>query len=715
MSQLKFLIPIVLLLFLPLEVFGASRISGKASYLYEGVETGRGVAYDSTIERYELLYSKDGRFLDGRLGHYSLQLGQEWLRVGTDIPGESYGMRAHKDLFNVDATIAPGALPFRLHLYAKDMTRSVPRSKRVSLNTFAAGTTDLESVSSYQVYDDIANGTHFEYGGLLIVGIKNGSYLGRYRDALSRFPRLMIDFKVERVKDLKTEVREDYKLTDLAFISLNKKDNWLHYRLKKYENFIDSSRDTGEEVVTIGTIDHDQMRRWINITNWIKLSADFNYRVVTSPARVIPTTQEYDLNVMTDARMSHYGFSLDLYYDRIDDGKIRDEKLLIPLAMHNGWWRSYSSYVAENELSFATGGQLQSDYVQTNLRTEHKVGNYTLVPEVTLEAYRETAGPEVSAARTELSASRQVGRKLNLRAAGAVTAIAGKVPGDGTRDYLEFMEELRLKYRGGGRRTTDLFFRVTTGTGTFTSSGSMGMTPLRGIDGNSRSVSVYSTRLSHTERLAGMGHRLDLTHSYSTFEKASDLSAKYLIDGGRDRSLWSGEAELMRSDTQGEGEKFTQTRSLAGKYKRLHSGQARSGLEAKYRVQDSGASYQSTRTDLKQDFKYSFIRSDGLIRKIGQFEQSLTYMAETPAKTGIRNALALDVDADWYPTQVVRLGCGGTYRSDNDGEQNFIAYRMRAGLYYPLLTAKAEYSHSQRDGDSGTAEDRVSFLLEKRI
>ena len=137
----------------------------------------------------------------------------------------------------------------------------------------------------------------------LMAGIRNGSYLGAYRKILSSLPRLYIDYTQLYLRDVGGLNNQHTLARDLAFVSLNKKDNWFHYRAFDFQDYEDSDNNYGTKSFILGTIDQTLSRQWINMTNWIKLSVDGSYTTEDSEdyleRGVDPKT--FALNLFTQA------------------------------------------------------------------------------------------------------------------------------------------------------------------------------------------------------------------------------------------------------------------------------------------------------------------------------------------------------------------------------------------------------------------------------
>ncbi|MDF1581428.1 MAG: hypothetical protein P1P74_11730 [Desulfuromonadales bacterium] len=255
----------------------------------------------------DLSYKNNRSLMGGRLGFLTLELGAELSRLHTtdDINHGNSTIDTRKLLYNFDLKMAPQGLPFRLNIFARD-DKFTFFEKNISYKS-------AHRLLDKSIYSDIGNGSRHTLGATLLLGIRNGSYLGKYREMLSTLPRLLMDYKQTITKDLKSLTPTHTRSRDLAFVSLNKKDNWLHYRLYDFIDYFDSRNDFERKQVILGVIDPSLNRKWINLTNWIKLSTDVGYTRETSAkwdAGLI--VHSYHLNlftVMTRPQLSVNNFS----------------------------------------------------------------------------------------------------------------------------------------------------------------------------------------------------------------------------------------------------------------------------------------------------------------------------------------------------------------------------------------------------------------------
>jgi len=255
----------------------------------------------SFLQNYSVLYGSKHQINHGQAGYWDVNLGYQWTSLATTLNDDDSTITDGKVLYNGEMVFAPGGLPLRLELYSRDLTVARPTDSATAL------------IERGPYLDLMNSGQHVETGIRFWGGIKNGSYLGLYRETLAHLPKLLIDYKDTYVRNLEALNQEHYHLRDLAFVSLNKKDNWFHYRVNQYKDLIDSTNDYEDRIYMIGTVDHTLMRQWINLTNWIQVSVDGSLEQYDAQDRL---EDSYRLNLFTKAQRNSWVLSNFTSYER---------------------------------------------------------------------------------------------------------------------------------------------------------------------------------------------------------------------------------------------------------------------------------------------------------------------------------------------------------------------------------------------------------------
>lgn len=256
-----------------------AQISGEAELGYTRydaeVNGEKAVEGSSFYHRYSLMYQTAGELYRGRVGSYNLALGYEWGSFDTDVKfnGPQAGILADDNrsvsaghlLYRGEVFLDPKELPLKLRAYSYDLNR-------VNLYhdyTALSGRNIIDS----QLVSDLSDGTRITSGATLLLGVKSGLTNG-YNAIFRHIPLVMIDYRDDIVSDKKSLTPTDTRMRRLAFVSLNKRDNWFHYRTTDYSDRINPDQSYEETQIQLGTVDQALTRRWIDLTNWLKISAD---------------------------------------------------------------------------------------------------------------------------------------------------------------------------------------------------------------------------------------------------------------------------------------------------------------------------------------------------------------------------------------------------------------------------------------------------------
>jgi hypothetical protein len=312
--------------------------AGMSSYRAEvaGVEVEK---ISSMQQQYTMGYEARGFLGDARAGTYHLMAGYEFNALNAERTEQGVrdatvaDIESSKISYDASLLVAPGGLPFRVTLFANDQHRT--QFTGTTPSALPMGIQGQNGFSGHLINADIAtdlsNGSHNVLGGTLLLGIRNGSYLGAYRDILSQLPRLLVDYKQEIVEDTKSRFfPQHYRFRDLAFISLNKKDNWVHLRMRDYTDFLNSKNNAQRAQVMIGTIDHTLNRQWINLTNWIRISGDISY-TANKESYFQAAQRDYLVNLFTIAKRETVNGSILSHFARKTNGQTLDYQADLPV------------------------------------------------------------------------------------------------------------------------------------------------------------------------------------------------------------------------------------------------------------------------------------------------------------------------------------------------------------------------------------------------
>lgn len=687
-------------------------------------------------QKYNLLYNLAGNVYHARGGRYDVNVGLEWWRVDSEFGDQDISLSDLKLLYSGEIVLAPAALPFRLNLFAYD------RDTAAFLDEDYAG-----GVIDSRIVTDVFNGEHHVVGGTLTAGISNGTYLGEYRDVLARFPKLYIDFRQDDVKNLESRTPSHYRNRHLAFVSLNKKDNWFHYRLYEHDDYITPENNYVERTLQIGTIDHLLYRQWIWLTNWVRLSTDaslvtvdnynvnngepehtINYNLFFTGARNGLSFGNFNtFNRTTVADEVRRSLRVPLYVSKIlsPDRAVRGQLVLErednrfgnPLLPDSG----FDDIFASGKLETGMTAPVRLDYtLELELLEGHGSYGRGQSGRGQIEAYTN--------ARYRLDREWLVSYSLaNFR---------GTSPEERKVDFVEqegivsasrqFTPSLRL---GGVQR-------LVYGTGQLDTSTSRRVRPFseQGLFGSTNTVNAADGDVLHATT------ELNLDHSYGRLGNRFEAIFDYLQVSDRDSSSTfelrhrlnyhrqalrfkllnklrlgdsigtAGFNSSQLATTRGDGDMHFESHATV-EYAPARHWSVRGYLDYQWQ---GGGGQDSSLLLLREEARYSFFRSNGLLRRWLEFQQDFSYEQSWDDLGGGRNYGDFALTSYYYPTYNTYLRGRLGYQFYDPGA-TIVTYGLGVGVNFPLLKVEANYSYGLSDDDGGNVTDHRWELIVKKL
>lgn len=706
------------------------------------------------VQQYSILWSTQGKIKKGRVGEYNFSLGYEWSSVDLDIDGEdidgSKGVIDNpfdKVLFRGDLLLAPGGLPFQMHLFSYDMEHS------------SLGYQELGELFADQDYDrqsgvasSVLNGSHVTSGLTLVAGVKNGVYSGKFRDLLTAMPKLFIDFRQDEVRDLKGRNPLSYVDRDLAFVSLNKNKNWFHYRFFTHEDRLSPENDFENQTYLIGTIDHVNRRQWIDLTNWIQVSTDLSYSETSPGGRSREDHQKrYDYNLFTSAQRSDWEGAAYTSFSRIRDDRSLEKRLSVPI-LANGrlnresTWRVRIENQHEQEDYFETGsvdtesnlflsGRLdmfsQSRYmVSPVLEAEYKEGARS-------DGYALRLGAEGYSNKRYRSDSEVFGSYLlsffdGTSSSGAETSyweqqLLGRYSKDLNSD-LRAGAEQELIY-GSGDYASDVadFIRA-----------DVSILPSVDQSGTQASGSYYRT-ISHLfvdhRPASRVYNRFSFTYDYvsSSVDSGGQFSVGHNLNYyGRDLKAAVSTELIIGTSLHESFGSDTDVEVIGGTSLVRQSGTVVSSLESDWRLDYSpdrsrqhaldvelewrefeiGGSDQ--RYKVTQLYEYTFWKDRGLLRKVASLGEEIEYENYTPSSDESSSLFSCTLFSEFYPTRQTLLGLRLRYELDTTSETDTLLMFFSAGIDFEKFQLEFDYAYGTRTAGLSQPE-RIEHKWEMQV
>ncbi len=715
------LIITVLIGFVPLAVAAPTKISGVLEWRYgshTATENGTQVLDASHFtQKYSFLAEKKGVLASGRLGTYDLALGYEWSWVDSkrgnnvDVVIDN---PLDKLLYRGELTLAPGGLPFNMHAYSYDMRSTTFVEEDLGEIFRSRGF----SVSGNTV-TNILNGSNRVTGLTLEVGVENGHYEGKYRNVLSSVPRLLIDFQQNDVYDVKSLTPRDYTDRNLAFVSLNKKNNWFHYSMFTHEDRIDSSTDYREQTFLLGTIDHHDRRQWINLTNWIKVSADVSYSE-TLPDDTTASRQfqkRYDINLFSKAQRTRWRGSNYTSYSRVSDENSLDRRLYIPLYASGelnrdtAWRARMVASRTESDL-FSSGVSQQADDLYAMARIDtYRQSRYIFSPVVAAESktgldgegYAVRAGAEFRTNSSYRSAYDLFGRYEARWFTG--TGDTGQ-----SVDYLEHLLEGKIEKDFSGQLRGGLTQKFLLANGSYDSTvadnivaKTDGIINYKGV-GNGTVFRSLTTFFADHRSLGKFNNRFELAFDYQSSPVLSGLQVVLAHRFSYRQKAWSvttdseiGTGDELATTSVGLGTGVENYFSNRTRVNYRPSRIVKTSLELEYEQRSFSTGSDTERYRVREIADYSIWKIAGLIRKLAVLGQEIELNKSLQDSLSVGdNYVAFTLFGNYYPTRVTLLSAKLRYEVDSIAHADTLIAYLTAGLDFRKLKISLDYSYGDR-------------------
>ena len=717
---------VILLTLLGLSLFGGvsalAEVSGLVEWRYADYaakEDGKTVADASHFTQlYSLLYEKSGRISGGRAGRYDLGLGAQWSSVDSSFDGHDFDTDELKLLYRGDLLLAPGGLPFNLHLYSHDMRLPTWSTNNRSL--------DYDIIEPYMI-DGMYSGQHVQTGATLMVGIRNGSYLGKYREILSQVPRLLVDYKEDYVRDLSNDTPQHYRARNLAFVSLNKKDNWFHYRVYDFTDFENDLESYQETTYMLGTVDHALTRQWINFTNWIKISTDASY-LVSNRTRIGETPERtYNYNLFAVAARRDWRASAFPTFSRATDDSSIEKNIEVPIYFRHDLskdtaYRMRLIAARETEVSYGGGRREDEGNVYFAATADlHRTREHQLTPRFEAEWKTGTEGKGYGVSTGFEYFTNRVHRPpVDWFTSYSLTRIDGTAKDGADVEYWENQLLGRLEGMPTSALRTGIEQRLVFGSGTTDTSVTryidiVGDTSLTasssGRDRRDGSV-VRSTTSWFADHRASraLSNRFEMIYDYLATDEGKDsqVALRHSLRYDRRAFLARMRNELTFGDDLSGmsvgSENLGSGRGLSSVDKTFyHNTSLRYSPgriwevngDVDYYWQDgSGGTVQQIFAT--QEYRYSFFRNTGAMRKFVELREEFEYEKFLEVDGNSRSMYSLLLGAELYPTYSTLLGLRGRYRVYQPEDSKEYLCTLTAGVNFAKFMVSFDYSYGIR-------------------
>lgn len=674
------------------------------------------VSSSSLVQNYSLLYSDGGVIYNNRVGHYDVALGYNWTALDTSfrvsgMSDENYKLNRGHILYKGEVLIDPKEVPFKLNLYSRDMTRnSVSNSSGTHADRF-------NSIIGNRFFaKDINDGIHIESGATLVAGVKNGMTNG-YNEVLRHLPMILIDYKDSVNRDLRSlDNKIDDRLSRLAFVSLNKKDNWFHYRHVVYEDYINQDNGYTENQFQLGTVDQYLARRWIDFSNWIKVSTDlqFTKRKNNDEKNAI---EEVDLNLFMIGERKYWNARALTNFNRYkDENNVLSYQADIPVYASGVYsqdvsWNARTAYRNNRDVN-ADGTSSKFNNVLAGYRVDMlKRSPFSLSQSFDVEStLTETADILILSGGLETNSTKRFSSKFSLGASYNIKTMitnSDSTRSDFTDHRLAFKSDYVLN------NTTRFSFNntntLTTGSLATYSSTTRGGVLALGQYYNTRNLSSEQIGADSIHSVTSLNAiwepkpRLNVTTTAT-----EDIFKSSFVDLSTITELASGISYNNYAWAFSNRLKYTRGSKIAldnnteeitddASVRYVHSRALDGSVTASY---TSGVSSNSYRTEVEQRINYSFFTDTGVARKLFELNETVKY---TEGSRDINNSYnkSLLLGVKYHPIRQLTLSANVGYTLTDLKQNDYsLVYNAAVIANFRLLQASLDYTHGIRKSDN---------------
>lgn len=684
----------------------------------------------SLVQNYSVLYSSTGEIYNSRVGHYDVALGYNWTALDTTFksssqPDDDYNKTRGHLMFKGEVNIDPKEVPFRLNAYSRDMSNNT-----ISM-TNGNGMQNFGSILGYRDQaTGINDGLHIESGVTLVAGVKNGMTNG-YNELLRHFPMILIDYKDSINRDMRSTTPSDDRLSRLAFVSLNKKDNWFHYRHTLYEDHLNNLNNYVENEVQLGTVDQYMARRWIDFSNWIKVSTDlqFSKRQSNYQANAI---EDINLNLFVIGERKSWNVRTFSTFDRYkDENNKLSYQATIPVYASGVYskdvsWNARTSYRDNQDIDNTLGTRSKFTNMLAGYRVDaYKVAPFTFSQSFDVESSKTNISDFMTLSGTlETASTARFSRNLAL---GAVYNIKNSTTTSSSAPTSDFLEQ-KLDLRGGYSVTDTLRFEAHQTT-TFTKGNFVAFSGTT-RDSQTQLGQYYNPRSQLTNNIGSETYsslttlsaawnpkpRLSLVNTisediYKTAVIGVSPVTEVLSVIAFTNDIWS----VSNSAKYTHGSRdilddHANSISNNATLRYIHSRNLDASASAFYLSSYSNGS--STReSSFEQRANYKFYTKSGVARKIFEVNETLLYNdgAESKDRTFTKSLM---LGFSYYPIRQLTLSGGAGYSYTTSISDYSIVGNASVIANFRLLQTSLDYVHGIRKSD-GAREDKFTGNVRK--
>lgn len=696
-----------------------ARVYGEAEVGYTNYQSknfGERRDGSSLQHRYMLMYSRDGLLEYGRLGFYKYSLGYEWAAFNSEIES-SAGKETYSDstghlLFNGILDIKPQRLPFRLRAYSRDMNRTG------FLDDTATFLLSDDQIINPNIPTSLINGTHIASGATLTFGLKNDTFHPLYKE----LPLLTIDYTNNYDKDNKSLTPVNSRFDRLG-IMLSKGDVEFSFWRREYKDRENPASDYLDDTFTLGTVSYREGRKYIDLTNWIKISADASFYRSREGAEQ-DTSDEYSVNLHGIASRDRWELMTFNNFSRTMSNAGPGHFMTVPVFARGVWnadtdWQlRFSATDSKTKGITVADNQKNTDLLASVRVDTLKRSQFTLSPSLSVEKVEEiNKSTLIVAGNVETASTRRFSERYALYGAYNISVAQTDTGGDTSQyvqntlsgrgvyrmtDQLRFELDQRFKVGSGRNETGSGILATNLNEQTYVP-GTSGVRE-KTSNGYYQSITKFTTSWIPTPRmrvgfvlgediLQQQGNDMDML---TTLTNTIEYSLPSFAVGSTIQLARRDYGEVASTEIRGSG-------SIAYTPDKTMSADIR--YDVSHMTEDGST---SDTVDLSQRFRYSFFQASGYGRNWLNLREELSFVKwkyVTPGMTDrFDSKKRLTLGADYYPTRNVFLSAVIRYSLLDPGNAKELLGSAGIGVRFRKLQANLDYSYGTRNGDE---DDRV--------
>ena len=728
---------LVVMLVIPLFVASDAfaRLSGSASLTYTDYQgsarntddSGRNtMSSQSFVQNYSLMYASSDTIYNSRVGHYDVSLGYNWTALDTTFRSSTRNSSASPQadffenfnetrghlLYNGEISLDPKEVPFKFNAFSRDQTQnSVQNSNGTGRDNFGSifGARDMAT--------GIHDGIHIENGATLVAGVKNGMTNG-YNEFLRHFPMILVDYKDVTNRDLRSMNNVDDRLSRLAFVSLNKKDNWFHYRHTEYNDYLNPLNNYFENQIQLGTVDQYMSRRWIDFANWIKVSTDLQFSKRKSNYQD-NAIEDIDLNLFVTGERKYWNARAFTTFNRTkDDKNTLSYQTTLPLYVsgvvsQDISWNAKTSYRNNADID-AKGASSRFSNVVFGYRVDaFKRSPFTLSQSFDVESSSTKISDFITlSAGLETSSTNRFSNKVSLAASYNIKNTTTSSGADTKSDFLEQQINLISSYAPANNvilevRQSNTFTKgnITLFSGTTRNSETQlnqyySPRNLSAADTGSESyhsVSSFTASWNPAPRLTS--HFTLKEDVYKTSASSINAFTEMLANVSFSNDAWSLADTLKYNKGSLENAVDSSTSSVSNdtSVKYTHSRNLDASASASY-VANFSKDGDSRSTNYGQNLNYMYFTKTGAARKLFEINEVLAYSDGSGTLNQSYNK-SLMLSVKYYPVRQLTLIAGVGYLYNTSFRDYTMTWNSSAVANFRLMQASLDYTRGIRKID----------------